>query len=250
MGRSVSYPSINLEVAIQRARQFWDAEKMNEAPVTSAYGHWDYGAKSSGARLAAAALRSYGLLSSRGTNENRLVKLTDLAIDILMPPNDAALAKAVKQAAIRPKIFAELLRRWSPDNLPSDQTITHFLIKEKDFNPNAIPSFLKSFKDTIKYAKLSSSDTMSTDDEQQSSDDSEGDMEFLTAPTMQTTARKTPTIVPEVGMKQDTFSLDEGQAVIQWPANMSEDSFDDFKAWLKLLEKKIGRAYTKKQDEE
>lgn len=51
------------------------------------------------------------------------------------------------------------------------------------------------------------------------------------------------------GSKQDIFSLEEGQVLIQWPANMSEDSFEDFKAWLKLVEKKIGRAYKKEGNE-
>ena len=44
------------------------------------------------------------------------------------------------------------------------------------------------------------------------------------------------------GMEQATFPLDEGQATLQWPRGMSRDSCDDFKAWVSLVLKKVGRS--------
>ena len=38
-------------------------------------------------------------------------------------------------------------------------------------------------------------------------------------------------VTPKVGMNSDTFSLDEGQVILQWPAKMSPESYEDFKSW-------------------
>ena len=43
-------------------------------------------------------------------------------------------------------------------------------------------------------------------------------------------------------MKQDTFTLEEGDVVIQWPASLSQESFEDFKDWLRLLERRVARS--------
>ena len=42
-------------------------------------------------------------------------------------------------------------------------------------------------------------------------------------------------------MKEDVFTLAEGDAVLQWPATLSEDSFADLKDWLGLMLRKIER---------
>jgi hypothetical protein len=55
--------------------------------------------------------------------------------------------------------------------------------------------------------------------------------------------------MPELGknaqgakMKQDVFSLAEGEVVLSWPTPLSADSIEDLKAWLKIMERKITRS--------
>src|SRR5438309_2040557 len=86
-GRSASYPWIDLEAAVGRLGEFWKAEKGYEVPTSAAFKHWGYGLKSSGARLTLAAMLNYGLLSDKGSNEERMVKITPLGVDIVMAPN-------------------------------------------------------------------------------------------------------------------------------------------------------------------
>jgi hypothetical protein len=43
-------------------------------------------------------------------------------------------------------------------------------------------------------------------------------------------------------MKQDVFSLAEGEVVISWPTPLSQDSITDLKDWLKIVERKIARS--------
>jgi hypothetical protein len=43
-------------------------------------------------------------------------------------------------------------------------------------------------------------------------------------------------------MRQDVFSLNEGTCTIQWPTNLSPESLEDIKDWLKIVERKIARS--------
>lgn len=47
---------------------------------------------------------------------------------------------------------------------------------------------------------------------------------------------------PGVGMRQETFVLDSGEIVIQWPTEISAESFEDFSDWLDILKRKIKRS--------
>ena len=50
-------------------------------------------------------------------------------------------------------------------------------------------------------------------------------------------------VVPSIsGHKQDTFSLDEGQVILQFPEKMSDASYEDFKDWIELQLRKIKRS--------
>jgi phage FluMu protein Com len=46
---------------------------------------------------------------------------------------------------------------------------------------------------------------------------------------------------PKPGVRSDVFTLDEGEVILQWPSQMSAESYDDFKAWLDLIAKKAKR---------
>ena len=42
-------------------------------------------------------------------------------------------------------------------------------------------------------------------------------------------------------MKEDVFTLAEGDAVLQWPAPISPESYTDLKDWLDIMLRKIER---------
>lgn len=44
------------------------------------------------------------------------------------------------------------------------------------------------------------------------------------------------------GVRQDVFSIAEGEVSIQWPASLSPESFEDIGDWLDILKRKIGRS--------
>ena len=42
-------------------------------------------------------------------------------------------------------------------------------------------------------------------------------------------------------MKEDIFTLDEGEVVLQWPERLSKESFEDLETWMGLQLRKIKR---------
>jgi len=46
---------------------------------------------------------------------------------------------------------------------------------------------------------------------------------------------------PKPGLRRDVFTLDEGDAILQWPSDLSPESFEDFQGWLQLVERKARR---------
>jgi hypothetical protein len=58
----------------------------------------------------------------------------------------------------------------------------------------------------------------------------------------QKTSVKPPTLPEYQGSRQDVFSLSEGQVTLNWPATLSQESYEDLTAWLDIVKRKIGRS--------
>lgn len=160
--RSPAYPGYSLEVAIKRARELYAQDKMNPVPLAIAVKRWGFKEKSSGGLITTAALKSFGLLKDSGTGKDRKIQLTDEARRILLDARQDSQErdKLIKEAALKPKIHNALWKKWGTD-LPSDETLSHALIFDWSFNENSVRDFIKEYKDTIRFAKLTDSDTMS-----------------------------------------------------------------------------------------
>jgi hypothetical protein len=164
--RSPAYPSINLESAIARARQFYEKEQRNAANITVATKHWGFSEGSSSGAQTIAALSQFGLLEDHGTGDKRTVRLSQNALKILLDtrPDSEDRAKLIKQAALGPKIHQQLWERWGI-SLPSDDQLKHTLLFEwpTPFNDNAVDGFISEYRDTISFSKLAESDTVASE---------------------------------------------------------------------------------------
>lgn len=175
--RSPSYPGITLEEAIQRAKAFFKNEGKHEALVPTAMSHWGYSSKSSGGLITVAALKGYGLMGDKGSGNERKVFMTPFGLKIIMdervvsPDRDAA----IKQAALTPKIMAELWAKYGSE-LPSQDTLRHYLRVDKEYSDSAVKEVIKIYLSNLNYAKLNSSDVVEmadTDEGTDSSDESD-----------------------------------------------------------------------------
>src|SRR4051794_18119731 len=82
--RSPNYPFIPLEMALMRAHQFYEEEKRGWAAVPVIAKHWEYSERSSALLQTIAALKSYGLMEEEGRGQERRLKLSELALRILL----------------------------------------------------------------------------------------------------------------------------------------------------------------------
>jgi hypothetical protein len=162
--RSPGYPAINLEEALDKAKVMYQHDKRSSTTTAVLSSHWNYRATSSGAKLALAALKKFGLLDPVGHKKSGQVKLSDLALHILLDTQEDSpeREKAIKTAALNPDIHRELWARWGPD-IPSDATVKTYLVLEKGFNDVAVEDFLQEYKQTISFAKLDKSDKIMED---------------------------------------------------------------------------------------
>ncbi len=124
-------------------------------PVDAAVEHWGYGVKSSGGRQVLAALRRYGLVEDAGERRQGQIKLTRLALTILLDEREDSSERkdAIQRAARTPTIHLELLEKF-PEGLPSDRNLRHYLRLERGFTDGAVDEFIPRLRDTMAFAGI------------------------------------------------------------------------------------------------
>jgi hypothetical protein len=155
--RSPSYPAVGLREAVERVRSMYQKGGKAGAPPKIAAVHIGFQTPHGQAMSVLAALKKFGLLEEA---KDRLVP-TQRAIEILhLPENDARRAQALKEAALDPPIYKELAEQHRTTGLPADDVLQSELKTYRDFNPNAVASFVKDFKDSLEFAGLSENGTL------------------------------------------------------------------------------------------
>jgi predicted house-cleaning noncanonical NTP pyrophosphatase (MazG superfamily) len=145
--RSPNYPSIGLTDAVTLTRKLWDKEK--RTPVTSELAAKAIGYKSlSGpARTTLAAMKKFGLLE----DTKQGVSVSPLALRILHPASEEERLKALREAALRPELFRQLTEKHLE---ASDDALRSHLITTLDFSETGAKTFIDSFRDTMRFAKV------------------------------------------------------------------------------------------------
>ena len=164
--RSPAYPGINFQAALERARSIYAVERRNAANVSVVAKHWKLSPKSSGALITFAALSAFGLVESSGNGDQRTLKLSELALRILLDERAESADRdaAIKKAALRPKIHQQIWKKWGA-SLPSDENFKHALVFDWKFNENSVNEFITQYKSTISFAGLSDSDVVSASED-------------------------------------------------------------------------------------
>lgn len=81
------------------------------------------------------ALKNYGLIDDEGSGAARKLKLTELALRILLDtrPDSEERKLYMRQAALSPKVVADVYAKFE-GTLPSEATINHYLVLERGFS--------------------------------------------------------------------------------------------------------------------
>ncbi len=181
--RSPSYPSIDLETAINRCKELHDFAKKSPALVSAVLPRWGYKTeKSANGMKVIAALKSFGLIEDSGRNAMRKVTLTDRSYRIIHGvPDTPVYLRDIQDCAMQPSIYRHLLETYGPVHLmPDDSVVGSYLILERKFNESAIGGFLQDYKSTMIYANINAEDSEAEDESGQNNNGGEIDKNLPT----------------------------------------------------------------------
>jgi hypothetical protein len=237
--RSPAYPVIALGQALDLARKLWDSQRKHESHIDAAIKAMGYARHGASLRIIAA-LGHYGLTEESGAADQRKIRLSDLAQDILhLQESDPKRREALKSAALAPAIHAALWERYGA-HLPDDNSIRPFLIRDKGFNDAIVQDVLDNYRSTFELANLGKIEEDNANEKQVDPDKpQQGEAEGRTDNTNQ--QRQTP-FVPMNPAVQELPILVGPNLVARIPFPMTEDDFDLMMGTLNLWKKKIVRS--------
>lgn len=240
--RSPSYPAVALDAAVGLLEKIYPAAT-HPLGIEVIGEQWDYTSVSSSSPYVAA-LKKYGLLEEVKEGADRMLKLTERALDIAVDPQGETSEgrQAIQEAALSPAIHREMWEKWGAQ-LPPDGEIRRYLQRERKFNPSYVLRVLSIYKKTIDFAKLIGNDI---DGNGNDGDDNTGADESTKAHS-RSTRKKGREKTPD-GMNEDVYTLSHGDAVLQWPSHISTDELDEVEGWLHLMLRKMKRTVASDDD--
>jgi len=246
--RSPSFPSINLEKALERAQRLWDIAGKHPAPLESAMKSWGYAPRSSGGLQTIGAMKQYGLLEDKGSRAARQLILTKAAQELLVYGTDkdsTEWRERARDAALRPKIHRLLWDKYE-GSLPDDSIMLPFLKLDLGFSDDAASGMLKGLRATLAFAKVAEGGDTVSEDEQDTDEFGDGngsgsakDFDLMTsvfAPTAPNPEAPSGTSEAPKAQKQRAVQVTYSPtawALVQAPFPLSET---DWEAMMRVLE--------------
>lgn len=228
--RSPNYPVINLGEALEAVRPAFKAENRNKFSRLVLAKHLGYTSLNGRASGKVGALRAYGLVEGSGDE----LRLSDDAVTALnAPSNSEHRSAALARLALKPPLFNEL-RKDFPESQPSVENLRFELIKRR-FTEEAAEKAASNYLETMNLVSgdiLVSSPVFSDD----SAQPAHGYHRPLTLKNLET-----PTL-PKPSSERAEFPLAEGIARVEFPSNISEESYGDLEEWLKLVLRRAKRS--------
>lgn len=146
--RSPNYPAFDLGTTLGFVRKVYQQEGKSSAKTPVLAAAMGYSGLSGSARTRIATMRQYGLLEDAPEGKARL---SSRAVHLLnLTPSDADYSKVAQEAAFAPPLFREF--HQNPE--ASDRNLELDLITVKHFSPDGARRVIKSYRDTLAFAKL------------------------------------------------------------------------------------------------
>ena len=159
--KSPKYPNFGLSAAIDAVRKVFEADRTTPLPREVIAKHLGYTGISGASDAKIATIVQYGLLERTGKAEMRV---SQLAVDILLPENEEQKQSAINRAALKPPLFSEVWNHFEK-RVPSEDALRTYLLR-RDFHSRAIDPIMKSFAPTMAMMKQQEdSESDSSEDE-------------------------------------------------------------------------------------
>jgi hypothetical protein len=242
--RSPEYPAIGLLEAIERVEAVYN-RGVYRSPLTkqSFAEHMGYKSLSGASLPVLSALGKFGLIEGRGDD----TRISELAVNIIAhQPGSPERGKAIRDAAAKPELFAELDRR-TQGGKTTDQAIRSYLLT-RGFIPPAADAAIRAYRETKTLVGAESDvyESPGFEPDEAGKDGQEGEREADQSRAPRSDPIERPQLQRRLpvsaGSKQDVFSLPEGEVVLQWPEPLSPESYEDFESWLNLVLRKVKRS--------
>lgn len=235
--RSPRYPCISLREAVKNAKALYTTNGKAFVAKEVAVKVWGYNRLHGRSLTVLAAMAQYGLISYQKGN----VGISEDAFTIMEAPRNSPERKtALERCAKLPTIFDELYQRYG-DNLPSDDALS-WTLKQRGFTNNGAKLTIGCLRDTNMFVKEEIQEPLEGKEVKEGIEEHKGLLP-IQATTLQTTIPVAAKLPQSSGnMAIDSFTLNEGSVVLQYPKKISQSSFEDFKAWTELLLRKISRS--------
>lgn len=242
--RSPAFPAVPLEPALQRLASFETHFKRSAARPGNIGSAWGLDSKPYIDRIVAA-LRYFGLLEYHGTGTERQIVISEAGRNFLRAQQDEVKKRLIQEAALRPRQISLFWEEWGDDR-PSDDACLDTLMFNHRFSKAGAKDFLKVYDETIAFSGLSKSDKSSPEGGEggvgdDPEDDSDDGLKRKDLSDRSLKPRRVRRRQEGSGMKEDVFALTEGDVVLQWPEMLSQESFEDLKAWAEIVLRKIER---------
>ena len=146
--KSPRAPSMPLDEAIDRTAKAYARDRLHPSPTDVMAQHLGYKNANNGAALQAlASLRYYGLMERPSEGLLAVSK----AFESYHYAPDEQLKRKLQVAWLRsPPVFAELLDKYA-EGLPSDPTLRHELITQKQFAPPAAENLISVLRRSVEF---------------------------------------------------------------------------------------------------
>lgn len=249
------FPFINLEKAIGRAKELFDADqKGREMTIAAAFTVWGYSEKSSGGFQTIAALKMYALVKDSNGGDSRKIGLTDSALWYFRDEREEEKKKLAREFALAPKLIAALWDEWHASP-PADPVARSHLKAERGLNDQGARSLLAIYKENLAFAELKAGDKVSLiGSDQEEPEVIENQPSQLPVATgsrsMADYADSRRLMQPQDRpfMMQEVFNLEEGPVTLIVPSTLSEESYEDLAAQFELFLRRAKRRITKKDE--
>jgi hypothetical protein len=235
--RSPRYPCISLREAVKNAKALYEKDGRALVAKEVAVKVWGYNKLHGRSLTILAAIAQYGLLRYQSGS----VGVSDDAFTIIEAPRSSLERKTVlEKCAKLPTIFDELSQSYS-ENLPSDEALK-WTLKQRGFTDEGAQTTIACLRDTNMFVKEETRDY--TGDNEETKVTEEHKELSPMQPVAQQITKTIGATLPQNNSDDratDSFTLDEGPVVLQYPKALSSSSFEDFKSWMELQLRKIQR---------
>lgn len=227
--RSPAYPAMSLPEAVEKAKALYEANRRNAVHLDAAMTALGYKPKSGGGLRIIAALITFGLAEDEGSGENRKVKVTDATYRLVhLAENDPDRMALLRELAVKPKIYAEMLTEW-PEHLPTDAAMQKHLILARGFNAASVPTLLQDFRATYDFVGFGDRGRITKDAEDKKHPRGVMQPGGGGATWGSAGSGDSPPELPKVPVGMKTLAIPlgpESEVIVYYPANFSPGDFD------------------------